>query len=291
MPNFAHAIDLKVLAVNAADFVAGEAFPQRLHDGDAAGDGRLEGERDALLEKVNDVGRTASLAAIRQLMAQGRFREAADAAEHHLSIYRGDTEITALRGQAVRSELARESQGSGSWQGTRQKVLQALEVSDFSHALLLVEEAQGTSDKALATQYHYAIPWFPDGLTAARGANDAMGMGLALSTRYGPTSTNLNTHLGFQKPPPLWTLAHKARRYTDGSGNEEGIRTTMAFLLAFGLTDAQMEAKEPAFRDMHQYFLTLHAPPWPYGALDAARAQRGLCGRFAKDLPCRCRFG
>ena len=36
-------------AVDAADLVAGEAFAQRLHDRDAAGDGGLERERHALL--------------------------------------------------------------------------------------------------------------------------------------------------------------------------------------------------------------------------------------------------
>jgi mono/diheme cytochrome c family protein len=128
---------------------------------------------------------------------------------------------------------------------------------------------------ALASQYHFAAPQLPSGLTAARGANDAMGMGLALSTQYGPPNPGLHTHLGYQKPPAFWTLAHRHRRYTDGSGDVDGIRTTMAFLLAFGLSESAMEAEEPAFADIHQYLLTLTAPAWPYGAIDAPKAARG----------------
>jgi hypothetical protein len=110
-------------------------------------------DRDETLERVNEIGRNASLAVIRELLSQGRYKEAAEKAEQHLSTYAGDSEVTALRGQAVRNQLARESQGSGSWQATRQKALQALEVSDFTQALLLVQAATETSDKALASTF------------------------------------------------------------------------------------------------------------------------------------------
>jgi len=112
-----------------------------------------KGERDSLLEKVNEVGRNGSVAAIRELMAAGRYKEAAEKCEQHLMTYPGDGEVTAIRGQAVRNQQARDSMGSGSWQATRQKAVQALEVSDFTQAESLVQAATETSDRGLATPF------------------------------------------------------------------------------------------------------------------------------------------
>lgn len=115
----------------------------------------------------------------------------------------------------------------------------------------------------------------PTGLTAARGANDAMWLGLQMSQRYGPPDAGINDQLGFQRLPAWWTLAHKQRMYLDGSGDARGFRTMMAMLLAFGLTEAQVRAREPAIADIREYLLTLAPPPWPYDPVDADLAARG----------------
>ncbi|MBI5497022.1 MAG: hypothetical protein HY904_18555 [Deltaproteobacteria bacterium] len=110
-------------------------------------------DRDQLLERVNEVGRTASVAGIRKLLELGRYEEVAERCDQHLLIYPGDAEVAALRAHAVRSQLAREAQGSGAWQATRHKALQSLEVSDFSGAILIVERALDTPDRALAQSF------------------------------------------------------------------------------------------------------------------------------------------
>ncbi len=62
----------------------------------------------------------------------------------------------------------------------------------------------------------------------------------------------------------------------DGVGDARSVRNSMAFLLAFGLTLPELQDREPAFRDIHAYLLTLEAPRWPFGALDGAKRSRGL---------------
>jgi hypothetical protein len=110
-------------------------------------------ERDTLLERVVEVGRSSSTAAIRELLAAGRYKEAMERAEQHMMNYPGDSEVNGLRSQAMRSQGAREAAGSGSWQSTRQKALQALDVSDFTQAISIVEPALQTGDRALASSF------------------------------------------------------------------------------------------------------------------------------------------
>lgn len=111
------------------------------------------GERDSVLGRVNDVGRNASLANLRKLLADGRYREAAELAEHHLLNYPDDAEVSSLRAGAVKSELAREAMGSATWQSRRQKALQALDAGDFTQAMAFAEGGLGTADEALARSF------------------------------------------------------------------------------------------------------------------------------------------
>lgn len=111
------------------------------------------GERDQLLEKVNLVGRNKSLAHIKELLAQGRYEEAAEAAEQHLLIYPGDTEVSSLRAKAMRGQLAHQASGSSAWQARRQRALQALDVGDFTQAIAMGQGGFGTSDNAMARSF------------------------------------------------------------------------------------------------------------------------------------------
>ena len=72
-----------------------------------------------------------------------------------------------------------------------------------------------------------------------------------------------------------WTLATKTRVYTDGSAPQSGHRTFMATQLAFGTTQAQLEALEPSYLAMRQYLLTLQPPAWPFTAPEAGAVARG----------------
>lgn len=110
--------------------------------------------------------------------------------------------------------------------------------------------------------------------TGAPGANDAFGLGMALSKLYGP-EVEINTEYGFQDPPAWWTIKYKPRIYTDASGQAAGYRTMMATLLAFGMSFQDMQAKEADFADLHQYLLSLEPPAWPFGDLDEPQRARG----------------
>jgi hypothetical protein len=124
--------------------------------GEASGVLRLIGdssvyrpERDGLLDKTHEVGRTASLAVIRRLLAEGRLQEAGESAEQHLSSYRDDPEGAALRSETVRRTAAREALGSARWQELRVRALASMETGDLVGALLHAEQGR-SSDPAIA---------------------------------------------------------------------------------------------------------------------------------------------
>ncbi|MEW5853767.1 MAG: FHA domain-containing protein [Myxococcota bacterium] len=107
-------------------------------------------DRDKLLFQVDDDGRLSGLAAIRELMEAGRFREAAERAELHLRTYPKDQEAAGMRATAVRTASAREALGSATWQATRQKAMSHLEAGDLTAALATAQDATGGSDAAQA---------------------------------------------------------------------------------------------------------------------------------------------
>jgi len=117
-------------------------------------------------------------------------------------------------------------------------------------------------------------PFTISGRTQAKGLNDAMGLGLALASRWAPGTTIDDTQ-GFQRPPAWWTLKHKPWHYTDGSGPVGGYRTMMATLLASRMTLSELQAKDAQFADLGQYLLSLEPPRWPFAAADAALVAQG----------------
>lgn len=111
--------------------------------------------------------------------------------------------------------------------------------------------------------------------TGARGVNDAMGLGLELSLQYGTPPAPIQTDIGFQDPPAWWGLSRKSRMFTDGSGDIRAHRSMMATLLAFGVTQAELESKEETFKDVREYLLSLEPPAWPFAAPAADAVARG----------------
>ncbi len=130
--------------------------------------------------------------------------------------------------------------------------------------------------KALAALVGFPAPNPPALRTGARGVSDIVGMTIQLGIRsQGAPPFPVNTEIGYQDPPAWWALATKTRVYTDGSAPQSGHRTFMATQLAFGTTQAQLEALEPSYIALRQYLLTLTAPAWPFTAPDAAAVDRG----------------
>ncbi len=111
--------------------------------------------------------------------------------------------------------------------------------------------------------------------TGARGVNDAMGLGLELSLQYGTPPKPIRTDIGYQDPPAWWGLKRKSRMFTDGSGDIRAHRSMMATLLAFGVTQAELEAREETFKDVREYLLSLEPPAWPYPKPAEAAVARG----------------
>ncbi len=129
--------------------------------------------------------------------------------------------------------------------------------------------------KALALLAGFPAPNTPTVRTGARGVSDIIGMTLQLGLRQGTPPFPVNTEIGYQDPPAWWTLATKTRVYTDGSAPQSGHRTFMATQLAFGTTQAQLEALEPSYLQLRQYLITLQPPAWPFAAPDSAAVERG----------------
>lgn len=111
--------------------------------------------------------------------------------------------------------------------------------------------------------------------TGARGISDIVGMTMWLASQQTPPPSPVNTEIGYQDPPAWWTLHAGTRVYTDGSAPFEAHRTFLATQLAFGTTQAQLEALEPRSVQLRSYLLSLEPPPWPFAAPDADAVRRG----------------
>lgn len=116
----------------------------------------------------------------------------------------------------------------------------------------------------LAMMAGFAAPTYTRLRTGARGVNDAVGLGLELSLQYGTPPQPIRTQMGYQDPPAWWGLKRKGRMFTDGSGDIRAHRSMMATLLAFGVTQAELEAREETFKDVREYLLSLEPPAWPH---------------------------
>lgn len=127
----------------------------------------------------------------------------------------------------------------------------------------------------LATMAGFSPPTYSKVRTGARGVNDAMGLGLELSLQYGTPPRPIRTDIGYQDPPAWWGLSRKGRMFTDGSGDIRAHRSMMATLLAFGVTQAELEAKEETFKDVREYLFSLEPPAWPFVAPATDAVERG----------------
>lgn len=134
---------------------------------------------------------------------------------------------------------------------------------------LLVDDLQ-----TLATMVGMQPPNVPNIRTGARGVTDIMGMTTQLALRQAP-GASVNTEIGFQDPPAWWAIAAKTKLYTDGNAAQTTHRTFMATQLAFGTSQAELEALEPRYVELRQYLLSLKAPAWPFDAPEVTAVERG----------------
>ncbi len=114
------------------------------------------------------------------------------------------------------------------------------------------------------------VPYDLDGLTSAAGAQDAFGIGFRLFGVPG-----INTRFGPQQAPAWWLLARKERLYVDAAGDASGHRSTMATLVAFGVTPDQLQAREPDFEDIAHFMRATRVPCWNLSTLDPETRARG----------------
>lgn len=142
---------------------------------------------------------------------------------------------------------------------------------------------------ALAPMFDFPSVPLPFALTertGAAGATDAFGLGMEFSTRYGPPGAGVATRYGYRQPAPWWTLRYRDRIYADGSGCADGHRTMMAMLLAFGMSFAELQARDADMADLAHHLRGLLAPAWPFGALDPAARARGRVHFQARCAGC-----
>jgi mono/diheme cytochrome c family protein len=111
------------------------------------------------------------------------------------------------------------------------------------------------------------VPFELDGFTHAAGAQDAFGIGFRL--------VGMGQSFGPQRAPAWWQLHYKERSFADGGGDARSHRSTMATLVAFGVTPDQLIAREEDFIDVFHYLLSLEPPCWTLTTLDAQRVERG----------------
>ena len=122
------------------------------------------------------------------------------------------------------------------------------------------------------------VPFELDGFTYAAGAQDAFGLGFRL--------VGVGRGFGPQRAPAWWQLAFKERAFADGSGDASSHRSTMATLVAFGVTPDQLMAREEDFKDVFHYLLSLESPCWNLTPLDARRVERGQTVFNARCASC-----
>jgi len=122
------------------------------------------------------------------------------------------------------------------------------------------------------------VPFELDGFTHAAGAQDAFGLGFRL--------VGAGRGFGPQRAPAWWQLHYKERAFVDGSGDASSHRSTMATLVAFGVTPDQLMAREEDYVDVLHYLLSLEPPCWSLRPLDAQRVERGQSTFNAQCASC-----
>lgn len=110
-------------------------------------------DRDRLLAQSSEVGRAGAISSIQQLMAQGRFKEASEKLETHLSSYPDDEEARGMKAQSVRLNAAKEAMGTPAWQATRARAVGALDSGDMPGAIAIVEAVESGTDAAHAKPF------------------------------------------------------------------------------------------------------------------------------------------
>lgn len=127
-------------------------------------------------------------------------------------------------------------------------------------------------------------------INSTRGTNNAGMIDVALlslrepdlSYRRVPLLTGAN--LPELDTPAWWLLKKKRTKYYDGRTSADAVRSNMQFLMG-SLSRTQIEALEPTFEDLDQYFRSIEPPKYPF-PIDARLAETGRA--IFEDQCARC---
>ncbi len=117
-------------------------------------------------------------------------------------------------------------------------------------------------------------------LNSSRGTNNAGQVAAALLSMRNRNLTvrsfplPLAANLPEMDTPPWWHLKRKRTMYYDGRTDVRSVRTNMQFLLG-EKSFADLQALEPAFRDVQAFLRSIEPPKYPF-AVEQEKAGRGL---------------
>ena len=108
-----------------------------------------------------------------------------------------------------------------------------------------------------------------------------------LSVRSFPLPLAVN--LPEMDTPPWWHLKRKRTMYYDGRTDVRSVRTNMQFMLG-EKSFADLQALEPAFRDVQAFLRSIEPPKYPF-PIDAEKAERGRVVFEANCAACHGTYG
>ncbi len=121
----------------------------------------------------------------------------------------------------------------------------------------------------------------PFTVNSVRGTNNAWQFTVMLISLRNPDMTIrrfpklTGAYLPETDTPAWWNLRKKRTKYYTGYTSADSHRSNMQFLMGveeFG--PEEFAAKEPMFRELHEYLKTLEPPPYPF-PIDTEKADRG----------------
>jgi Cytochrome c len=132
-------------------------------------------------------------------------------------------------------------------------------------------------------------------LNSSRGTNNAGQVAAALLSLRNPDLSvrsfplPLEVSLPEMDTPPWWHLKRKRTMYYDGRTDVRSVRTNMQFMLG-EKSLAELQALEPAFRDVQAFLRSIEPPKYPF-AIDADKAERGRAVFLANCTACHGTYG
>ncbi len=127
-------------------------------------------------------------------------------------------------------------------------------------------------------------------LNSSRGTNNAGQVAAALLSLRNPDLSvrsfplPLEVSLPEMDTPPWWHLKRKRTMYYDGRTDVRSVRTNMQFMLG-EKSFADLQALEPAFRDVQAFLRSIQPPKYPF-AIDAEKAEHGRAVFLASCTSC-----